>query len=196
MMDAKLAHTEVMRLKALDNWLDSPEKASLLRELVLALSAAENDAIGVVVINEWLYGEQKLPTAATLRSLVWSKNDAAEKPKEISGRAHCAACRDSGITESIHAANLNSVAAFCRCEAGLEREYDSCPEGKCRTKNAQLRPTDTIPACCCAPWRVNAARKVLAAKSVKGLTAAGKRSGEMRSALEILQGGDDYQGDF
>jgi len=197
-MDPKVAHQEILRLKVFDNWIDSPEKHGVFKEYVAAISAAHNDFAGTYVISEWLARETKMPTPAHIRALAWAENEkedarrAQDPVKET--RSHCPTCRDSGITESLHAENLKSIAGYCSCSAGRRREYTDCSPGQCRVRDPLVTADMGVPNCCCAPWRVNESRdrlKRLHAKFNPGPT----RTAQMLAVKDIPVE-EPYSGDF
>ena len=90
-------------------------------DLVLALKAAHNDAIAMVVVNDWIAEQTECPKPAHLRTMIWNENHRQfpEPEREVVvERIHCSDCQGSGIRESTDAADLHSFASRCSCEAG------------------------------------------------------------------------------
>jgi hypothetical protein len=91
------------------------------------------------------------------------------------------ACRDFGIVESTTSADLHSVATFCRCSAGAEREEAQCP---CDPSKGVCQRPLTQRDCSMPLWRVNLARQKLLKRFPQPVANA------------IGLGPDEYAGEF
>lgn len=135
-----------------------PTTKAAMEDLGAALSSAKSDAAATAAVNNWVDSYAECPKPAQMRAFISSENDRIEQPEEHPRQIHCRVCRDTGIKESLNADSLRSVASFCNCHAGAQREERSCRDGHCR----EMRPTkpldEPMRECCCPPWRVNEAR--------------------------------------
>jgi hypothetical protein len=114
MSDPGFCKRQVMRLKSIDKWLDSPENRTIVDELAAALRCAASDVIASVVIDNWITGEDRMPTPASIRRLVEAENARAAEHSEAAARtAACAWCGGTGF-EIVERGGL-SGAKICRC---------------------------------------------------------------------------------
>lgn len=107
-------HKQILRLKSIDKWLDSPDNRTVIDELTNALARSRNDAVAMAVIDEWLASQDKLPTPAALCRLVEAQNENVETESAVRTR-QCTFCDGAGF-EIVERGGL-SGAKVCRCRA-------------------------------------------------------------------------------
>lgn len=184
MIDKRVASAQVDRLAGL-NWY--PRDGAPQIELIMAVEAAENEFIASYVVDQWLHYQTESPKPAELRALIWTENEKLlavreeERQERLSERgAHCPACHDFGIVESIPDAPIQSVCSYCTCAAGRRR-----------IPLAALSKVD--PRCDHYPPEVvNAARAKLLKLNGKNATL----NAMIQKTAKTKIFGDDYQGDF
>lgn len=173
MIQSKFAGEQIDRLSGL-SFFPKPVKGdtqaqAAYKELRLALECAATDAIGKLVVDDWLKTNADAPKPAELRGLVWVENERlerreADKFKPPPARvAHCSQCQDFGIVESITADEIRSIACYCDCPAGREQQSQ--------------KPVE----------RINAARRKLIASENKGRITPVK-AGDVRHVADVYRG--------
>ena len=161
MISKEVATTQLARLMGLSYYPRDNRMAE--EDLVLALKAAYNDAIVVDVVNDWVAEQNICPKPADLRAMIWERNEKIKKapvPYEKPFRGlSCNVCKGYGIVESTHADDLLSVARYCECAAGRQKEETSCKcEDFCGRQLPDLGDQKEENLCCYPPWRINQAR--------------------------------------
>lgn len=126
MIDSATASKQLQRLSGLDFF---PNDEAPLKELRLAVEAADNENVAVTVVDYWIHYQTHSPKPAELRGLVWAENEKLEVIREqdrqeaLSQRgAVCPDCHDFGTVESIKGAPIESVCRYCDCHAGQQRK--------------------------------------------------------------------------
>jgi|SRR5579885_2473400 len=203
MVDGRIVADLMERLGGLDYYPRDNQMAQ--RDLRDAIRAAATDAIALSIVNDWIQYESKSPKPAELRRLILEENEKREREQDapIERSAHCPTCRDTGIKESIRTDNIRSVASYCSCPAGKDRQYSDCSEGKCLLHDKALPVSSLTANCCGAPWRVNAARYRLREFGARLQHFANpsqqRRKPQRFEAINQIIGGadgDDYHGEY
>jgi hypothetical protein len=173
MIESKFASEQIDRLSGL-SFFPKPVKGdtaaqAAYKELRLALECAATDAIGKLVVDDWLKNSADAPKPAQLRKAAYDENERLELEEASKYRppaprqAHCYQCQDFGIAENVDAGDIRSVASYCDCTKGRER---------------RAWPNDAY-----SPERVNAARrKLIAARVIPTEGAA------MRHVADVYRG--------
>lgn len=93
MIDKRYAREQVLRLRVYDKWIDHADNRKVLDDLVAAAMTARCEAVCFGVLDEWISREEKMPTPATLRRMIWDENrkNEDEKPR-------CPMCGGCGFT--------------------------------------------------------------------------------------------------
>ena len=135
MISQKFASEQVDRLSGL-NFFPKPVKGdaqsqAAYKELRLALECAATDAIGKLVVDDWLRNSADSPKPAELRKAAYDENERLERQEAAKYKppaprqAHCYQCQDFGITESTSADDYASVASYCDCSVGRTRRAEA-----------------------------------------------------------------------
>lgn len=190
MIDSKFAGQQIDRLSGLSFFPkatkgDTAGQAAY-KELRLALECAASEAIGKIVIDDWLRNNADAPKPAELRGLAYAENERLERAEAAKYKppppkqAHCYQCKDFGITETIgDGGDVRSIAAYCDCLVGRERRLQAHgPDTRCRP------PVNPCVDC------TNAARRKLIALANQTRIKPSTKDSPMRHVGEV------YNGDF
>jgi hypothetical protein len=125
------------------------------RELCMALCTANSLEDAAFVVDSVLESDttEWCPSPPDLRRLIAAEQNRGRATadeirqdweRDASGR-RCPECQDFGIRESTKAADINSLASYCSCEAGLKRtawRSDLCSPEIVNRVRIQLRRGD------------------------------------------------------
>lgn len=92
MIDKRYATEQVRRFLSYDKWLFSIENKPILDEMVNAAMVATSEGICFGVIDEWVTRQDKMPTPAALRRLMYEEN-----AKYTERKQSCPHCGGTGF---------------------------------------------------------------------------------------------------
>jgi hypothetical protein len=145
--DAELISEQLMRLGGLRGFPHRPELEPAREELLSALTNCLDAKVLEQVVSDWLKEYDYCPKPADLYRVIAEENQKKQPTQKPPPRfsSHCLTCQDTGITESIDANDVNSMASYCSCMEGRKRanlDYDNLSPDRVNKARAKLRTLD------------------------------------------------------
>lgn len=124
MISAADAAAQVERMSQLDYFPRSEEQSAALKELRLAVEAANSVEIAKMVIDDFIGYQSEAPKPAALRAAIWEMNEKLKPARVENANAnHCGRCQGFGVIGGLAfgPARLCCAATWCDCTAGRIR---------------------------------------------------------------------------
>lgn len=174
------AKAQLSRLAHLQGF---PKEREAIRDYIVALCVVRTPQ-AITALMDDVVGDSisRCVTAAEMRRMAYERVEKkAPVDNPITYGPFCSKCHGFGVTETTNASDLRSMASFCDCRAGRNREQNSCrcPEradGKC-TRSIERAE------CACPPWIINMARMKLSRLDAN--SPAGKVARELAAKRDL-----------